>query len=100
MSYLIFLKRKRTGDVEARRYVRGRPQREYISKELSSPPTVSSYVLYISCAMDAIKGHKVVTYDIPGACLQANWLKDNDYHLKTEILMVKMMCEIDPSYKK
>ena len=40
----------------------------------------------------------VVTCDIPGASLQANWPEAKD--LKFEGLMVKMTCQIDISYKK
>ena len=41
-----------------------------------------------------------MTYNIPGAFLQAGWTKDNDCYLKFEGLMVKIICKIDPSYKK
>ena len=50
--------------------------------------------------MDAVKGHKVVIYNIPKAFLQVDWPEDNNCYLKFEGLMVKMICEIDPSYKK
>ena len=100
LRYLVFLKRKRTGDVKARCCVNGRPQREYISKEESSLPTVSTYKLFISCAMHAIEIRKVVTCNIPGAFLQADWLEDNDCYLKFEGLMVKMIGEINPSNDK
>ena len=61
LSYLMFLERKRAGDVKARGCADGRPQREYISKEESSLPTVSIYALFISHAMAAMEGRKVVT---------------------------------------
>ena len=50
--------------------------------------------------MDAVEGEKVVTCNIPGVFLQADWLKDNDCYLKVEGLMIKIICEIDPSYEK
>ena len=62
--------------------------------------TVFTYALFISYATDAIERRKVVTCNIPGAFLQANWPEDNDCYLKFEVLMVKMICKIDPSYKK
>ena len=62
LSYLMFLKRKRTNVVKARGGADGRPQREFISKEESSSPTLSTYALFISCAMDAMKGRQVVTF--------------------------------------
>jgi hypothetical protein len=50
------VKRNRCGKIKARGCADGRPQREYISKEESSSPTVSIYVLMTSCLMDAIEG--------------------------------------------
>ena len=66
------LKRKRTSAVKARGCAGGRPQQEFISKDESSSPTVSTLALFISCAMDAMEGRQVVTCDIPGAFLQAD----------------------------
>jgi hypothetical protein len=56
LNYLMFLKRKRCGKIKARGCADGRPQREYISKDESSSPTVSIYALMTSCLMDAIEG--------------------------------------------
>jgi hypothetical protein len=76
LNYLMFLKRKRCGKIKARGCADGRPQREYISKDESSSPTVSIYALMTSCLMDAIEERKVATCDIPGAFLQADWPAD------------------------
>jgi hypothetical protein len=100
LNYLMFLKRKRCGKIKARGCADGRPQREYISKDESSSPTVSIYALMTSCLMDAIEGRKVATCDIPGAFLQADWPADRDCHLKFEGAMVSMICDIDPKYKR
>ena len=100
LSYLMFLKRKRCGKIKARGCADGRPQREYISKDESSSPTVSIYALMTSCLMDAIEGRKVATCDIPGAFLQADWPMDRDCYLKFEGAMVSMICDINPEYKK
>jgi hypothetical protein len=100
LSYLMFLKRKRDGTVKARGYADGRPQCEYISKNDSSSPTVSIYALMASCLMDVIDERKVVTCDIPGAFLQADWPADQDCYLKFENVMVDMICQIDSKYDK
>jgi hypothetical protein len=92
LNYLMFLKRKRCGKVKARGCANGRPQREYISKDESSSPTVSIYALMTSCLMDAIEGRKVATCDIPGAFLQADWPADRNCYLKFEGAMVSMIC--------
>ena len=100
LSYLMFLKRKRNGKVKARGCADGRPQREYITKEESSSPTVSLYALMSSCVMDAIEGRKVITCDIPGAFLQADWPDNRDCYIKFTGVMVDMICEINPEYEK
>ena len=68
----MFLKRKRSGKVKGRGCADSRSQREYITKEESSLPTVSLYALMGSCLMDAMDGRKVITVDIPGAFLQGD----------------------------
>ena len=73
---------------------------KFISKIESSSPIISTYVLFISCAMEAMEERQVITCDIPGAFLHANWSEDNKCYLKFERLMVDIVCEIDPCYKK
>jgi hypothetical protein len=98
LNYLMFLKRKRCGKVKARGCANGRPQREYITKDKSSSPTVSIYALMTSYLMDAIEGRKVATCDIPGAFLQADWPADRDCYLKFKGAMASMICDIDSKY--
>lgn len=103
LSYLMFLKRKKTVTVKARGCVNIQPQRKYVSKKESSYPTmltVLTYALFIFCAMEAIESFKVIIYDIPGVFMQADWPEDNECYLNFERIMVKMICEINPSYKK
>lgn len=69
LSYLMFFKRKRSGAVKARGCTDGKPQRKFISKEESSSSTVSTYILFILRAMDAMERRQVVTCDVPGAFL-------------------------------
>ena len=79
----------------------GRPQRDYITKEESSSPTVSLYALMGSCVMDALDDRKVITVDIPGAFLRRDWPQDeHPGYIMFEGIMVEMICEIDPSYHK
>ena len=73
LSYLMFLKRKRSSRIKGRGVADGRPQREYISKEESSSPTVSLYALMASCVMDAIEERSVITWDLPAAFLQGEY---------------------------
>ena len=67
--YLMFIKRKRCGKIKARGIADGRPQKDFISKEQSSSPTVSIYALMCGCAINAIEGRKVITCNISEAYL-------------------------------
>jgi predicted SAM-dependent methyltransferase len=92
----MFLKRKRYGTVKVIGFADSRTQWECISKDEPSSPKVSIYTLMASCLMDVIDDCKVVTCDIPGAFLQADWPVDHDCYLKFENVMVDMICQIDP----
>ena len=94
LPYLMFLKRKRCGKIKGRGCADGRKQREFISKEEASSPTVSTHALMATCLIDAIEGRNVATADIPGAFLQATM--DEDVWIKFEGAMVDVLLEIDP----
>jgi hypothetical protein len=102
LSYLMFLKRKRCGKIKARGCADGRSQREYITKAESSSPTVKTQALMCGCLIDAIERRCVVVGDIPGAFLQAGYPQEEgkECYLKFEGVMVDMICEIKPDYKK
>ena len=51
LAYLMFLKEKRTGEIKGRRCADGRKQREYMSKEENSAPTVSIEAVMLSCVI-------------------------------------------------
>lgn len=57
----MLLKQKRMGKIKARGCVDGRPQHEYIEKNKASSPTISIYVLFVSCVINTIKGREDVT---------------------------------------
>ena len=97
----MFLKRKRCGKVNARGCADGRPQREYITKLESSSPTVKTHALFLSCLVDTVEGRKVVVADIPGAFLSTNWPDDApDCSIRFKGVMIDMLCQIKPEYKK
>ena len=71
LHYLMFLKRKRFGNVKDRGVVDGRKQKSYVTKEESSSPTVSLNALMATCIMGAMEGRKITTVNIPEAFSQA-----------------------------
>ena len=101
LEYLMFLKQKQLGKVKACGCADRCPQREYLSKDNLSLPMVSIYTLMAQCVMSAMEEQKFVTCDILGAFLQSDWPDDDDdFYIKFEGMMVKMLCKINPSYKR
>ena len=94
----MYLKRKRTGKVKACVCADGRPQRECITKEESSAPTVSTNDLILVCLIAAIQRRKVAVGDIAGAFLQSDYPPDCEDYLRVEGLMVDILVQIVPEY--
>jgi hypothetical protein len=92
--YLMFLKKKRCGRIKGRGCADGRKQRVYKTKEETSAPTVSIESLFLSCAIDAKEGRKVVTCDIPGAFMQTDI--DEIIHVRLEGPLAKLLTKVDP----
>jgi len=93
LPYLMLLKRKRCRKIKGRGCADGRKQREFISREEASSPTVSTHALMATCLIDAIEGRDVATADIPGAFLQATM--DDDVYIKFEGKMVDLLIGLD-----
>jgi hypothetical protein len=66
----MFLKEKRDGKIKGRTVAGGNKQRDYISKEDASSPTVSTESVLLSCIIDAEEGRDVAVVDIPNAFVQ------------------------------
>ena len=100
-EYLMFLKRKRSLEVKARGCADGRPQREYITKIESISPCVKTHALFLSCIVDSFENRCVVIADISAAFLSADWPSNYpDCHIKFEGVMVEIICQIKPEYRK
>jgi len=54
LTYLMFLKEKRTAEVKGRSCADGQLQWDYMTREENSAPTVSIGALRLSCTIDAI----------------------------------------------
>jgi hypothetical protein len=67
----MFLKEKRDGSLKGGRTVAGgNKQRDYISKEDSSSPTVATEAVLLSCIVDAKEGRDAAVIDIPNVFIQ------------------------------
>ena len=76
-----------------------RKQWDWISKEDTSSPTLSTEVLMLLCMIDTMEGREVATANIQGALLKTNYNK-GDTHINTKGAMVTLIEEIDPDHYK
>jgi hypothetical protein len=95
LPYLMFLKQKRTGKIKGRGCADGRKQRETMSKEEVSSPTVAIESVMISCTIDAHEERDVATVDIPGAFMQADM--EGTVHLRIDGAMAELLIRLDPA---
>ena len=90
----MFLKQKISGRIKGRGCVDGRKQRDSITKEESSAPTISTEALFLTCIIDALEKRDVATTYSPFAFMQADM--DEIVNMKIEGKMAQLMTKIDP----
>jgi hypothetical protein len=61
----MFLKEKRDGKIKGRTVAGGNKQRDFISKEDASSPTVATEAVLLTSIIDALEGRDVAVIDIP-----------------------------------
>ena len=66
----VFVKKKRTGQVKARKVAGGNKQRDFISKKNSSSPTVATKSVLLTSLVDAQENRDVAIVDILNAFIQ------------------------------
>jgi hypothetical protein len=66
----MFVVKKRDGKTKARMVAGGNTQRDYLTKEDSSSPTVSTEAVLLTSIIDAHEGRDVTVIDIPNAFIQ------------------------------
>jgi hypothetical protein len=99
LASLIFLKKKRNGDIKARSCANGSKQREHITNKEAAALTGALESVFFTAAIDAKENWKVVTIDIPGAFLHAN---NEDYIIiKMVGTLAELMVQMNPKlYRK
>jgi len=96
LSYLMFLKEKRSGEVKGRGCADGRKQRVYKTKDETHSPTVSTEAMFITDIFDALEERDVAIVDIPGAFMQVEI--DELIHVKLDGELVDLLVRLDPTY--
>lgn len=93
----LFLKKKRSGLVKGRTVAGGNAQRNYISKEEASSPTVSTEAVLLTCIIEAKENRDVATIDIPNAFIQTRVEREQDRAIiRITGILVDMLQKIAP----
>jgi hypothetical protein len=97
----MFLKEKRSGKIKGRTVVGGNKQRDYISKEDATSPTVAMESVLLTCIIDAEEGRDVAIVDIPNAFIQTCIEDEKDMaFIKIRGVLVDILVEIAPDVYK
>ena len=93
----MFLKLKRCGKIKGRTVAGGNKQRDCMSKEDASLPTVMTEAVLLSCIIDATEGRDVAVIDVPSAFIQTRVEKEDDMAIiKLRGVLVDILLEIAP----
>ncbi len=102
LESLIFLIEKRDGTIKSRHCANGSTQREYMMKEETSSPTVSTNVLFLTATIEAEENRDVFSLDIPNAFIQTEMTTTDGTRVIMKIrgVLVDILCEMDPIYEQ
>jgi hypothetical protein len=93
----MFLKEKRTGDIKGRTVAGGNKQRDFLTKEEVSSPTVATESVLLTCIIEAEERRDVATIDIPNAFIQTRIENEKDMAIiKIQGILVDMLVDIAP----
>ncbi len=91
----MFLKLKKNGTLKARAVAGGNKQRDYISKEEASSPTITTEAVILTCVVDAEEERDVAVVDIRNAFIQTRIENEEDMaFVKFRGVLVDILLEI------
>jgi hypothetical protein len=98
----MFLKEKRDGEaIKGRTVAGGNKQRDCISKEEASSPTVATESASLTCVVDAEEGRDVAVIDTPNAFIQTRIDDKKDMvFIKIRGVLVDMLVDVAPDVYK
>ena len=101
MESHLFLKKKRDGTIKGRTVAGGNKQRNYISKDDASSPTVATESVLFTSIIEAFEKRDVATIDIPNAFIQTR-VEDPEQRAIIRIrgILVDMLVKIAPGVYK
>ncbi len=97
----MFLKEKHDGSLKGRTVAGGNIQRDYISKEDASLPTIATEAVLLLCIIDAKEERDVTVIDIPNAFIQMQVEDEEDMAIiKICGVLVDILVQIAPNVYK
>ena len=96
LQYLMCQKQKRCGNIKGRGCADGIKQREYVTNDDTSAPTVATEALFLTCLISSMEHHKVATVDIPGALMQL-YMEGETVHMKMEGKNSYLLTKLNPT---
>ena len=103
METIFFITQKSDDELKGRTCADGSTQREWMSRDQVSSPTVSTEATLITGVIDALERRDVATCDIPNAFVQTDLDKtDKDGNrtiMKIRGPLVHILCEMDAEYQ-
>ena len=101
MDAVNIIEEKRDGRVKGRTCANGSKQRQYLKEyESVASPTVGLESLITTLLTGVYEGRNFISFDVPGAFLQAEMSDYKLVLLKLKGKFVEMMCEINPEFSK
>ena len=95
------IEQKRDNRLKGRTCANGSKQRYYLDEfESVASPTVGLESLMTTLMIGAYEGRKTISFDIPGAFLQAEMSEEKLVLLKMKGRFVDMMCDINSEHRK
>ena len=99
LESLIFLTEKRDGNIKVRACANGSKQRQWMTKEDTSSPTVSLPAVLATAVIDAYEGREVAVIDIPNAFVQTENVGEV-VHMKIRGEMALILVQLFSEYYK
>ena len=93
----MFVVKKRSGDTKAKLVVGGNKKRDYLTKEVSSSPTVATESVLLTSIVDAAETRDVAIIDIPNAFIQTRVENKKDrVIIRIRGVLVEWVAKTDP----
>ena len=93
------IKEKGNGDLKGRTCANGSKQRRFVKEgDNFASPTVSVEALFTTLIIAAHEEREIISFDVPGAFLQADMPDDKLMLLRLTGEFVDLMCEINPDF--